>query len=396
MAHLITGYAGYEHIQSADQGSFNAAFFGGGQYVMEFGNQFEASIIDNNTVRVLDGDLLMYGRHVRIASDTYEDVAIDTGTAGVNRIDLICMTYEKNATDGTEKAFLEVIKGIATEGTAQIPSYTDGNILEGASTNQMPLYQVKIEGVVLSEVTALFTTIPTYKTLAEKYAAQFEATIKALKAADILDSMEEIEANTQENMFAGALAVKEGFVQVNEEMGDIKTALEETNSDLVNHTHNYAGSSSAGGAATTALECTGNAATATKLATKRTIQIKLSSADAASFDGSANVTPGVTGTLPVGNGGTGVTTLPNLRKELIVTETTEVTAELAAGAQTNIELTAPVLEGYTFYAIGFYMNSTANIVVQSLSTTNMRVWNNATSAKSPKYTIRWIGIRTAS
>ena len=27
MAHLITGYAGREHIQSADQGGFNAAFY---------------------------------------------------------------------------------------------------------------------------------------------------------------------------------------------------------------------------------------------------------------------------------------------------------------------------------------------------------------------------------
>ena len=59
MVHLITGYAGYEHIKSADQGSYNAAFFGDGQFIMEIGNQFAASIIDNNTVRILDGDGMM-------------------------------------------------------------------------------------------------------------------------------------------------------------------------------------------------------------------------------------------------------------------------------------------------------------------------------------------------
>lgn len=53
----------------------------------------------------------------------------------------------------------------------------------------------------------------------------------------------------------------------------------------------------------------GNASTATKLGTKRTIQTNLASTDAASFDGSSNVTPGVTGTLPVANGGTGAATL---------------------------------------------------------------------------------------
>lgn len=207
--HLITGYKGEEHIQSADQGSFNASFFGGGEYVMEAGNQFEGSIMDNNTVRILDGDLLMQGRHIRIEPETYEDITITTGTAGVNRIDLIVMQYSKDTSTDIESAGLVVVKGTETEGTATEPEYTSGNILSGATLNQMPLYRVKVEGVVLTEIEPLFTVIPTYKTLAEQYAAQFEATITALKAANILDTMEEVEANTQENMIAGALALKE-------------------------------------------------------------------------------------------------------------------------------------------------------------------------------------------
>lgn len=47
---------------------------------------------------------------------------------------------------------------------------------------------------------------------------------------------------------------------------------------------------------------TGSAAT---LTTGRTIQTNLASTSAATFNGSANITPGVTGTLPVANGGTG-------------------------------------------------------------------------------------------
>ena len=50
---------------------------------------------------------------------------------------------------------------------------------------------------------------------------------------------------------------------------------------------------------------TGSAAT---LTTGRTIQTNLASTSAATFNGSANITPGVTGTLPVANGGTGSTT----------------------------------------------------------------------------------------
>jgi len=50
---------------------------------------------------------------------------------------------------------------------------------------------------------------------------------------------------------------------------------------------------------------TGSAAT---LTTGRTIQTNLASTSAATFNGSANITPGVTGTLAVANGGTGQTT----------------------------------------------------------------------------------------
>lgn len=53
----------------------------------------------------------------------------------------------------------------------------------------------------------------------------------------------------------------------------------------------------------------GQAASAVKLATSRTIRVNLGSGSAASFNGTANITPGVTGVLPVDHGGTGVSSL---------------------------------------------------------------------------------------
>ncbi len=210
MTHLVTGYAGEEHIQSKDQGSFNASFFGTGQYVMETGNQFEASITSNNNVRILDGDMLMKGRHIRIEPNSYEDVGITTGTAGTFRNDLIVMKYIKNESTGVEEAYIEYIQGTETEGTPIDPEYTDGDILGGDSLNQMPLYQVVMQGVVLYEVVPLFETIPTYKALADKYKQEFIDSCEThLDSLNILDTKEEIQANTQSNQLAGALAVKE-------------------------------------------------------------------------------------------------------------------------------------------------------------------------------------------
>ena len=65
-----------------------------------------------------------------------------------------------------------------------------------------------------------------------------------------------------------------------------------------------------------ALPSSGTAASATKLATGRTIRTNLGSTSTATFDGTVNVTPGVTGTLPIANGGTGATTAANARSNL--------------------------------------------------------------------------------
>lgn len=52
----------------------------------------------------------------------------------------------------------------------------------------------------------------------------------------------------------------------------------------------------------------GNASSATKLQTARTIRTNLASTSTASFNGTANIAPGVTGILPIANGGTGANT----------------------------------------------------------------------------------------
>lgn len=77
----------------------------------------------------------------------------------------------------------------------------------------------------------------------------------------------------------------------------------------------------------------GNAKTATKLATARTITANLASSAAGSFDGSANITVGVTGTLPIANGGTGATTAAAARTALgCAPAYTYSTTDLTAGS----------------------------------------------------------------
>lgn len=159
--HLVTGYAGREHVTSADHGSFNIAFVGAGEYVFNRSDNFEATIIDNETVRIGSGDLLMQGRHIRQMENTQTTLTFDSGVSGLYRKDMIVAEYRKDAATMVESALFNVIKGTPalTEEEAVLPTYTHGDITEEESDrlNQMPLYEVDFEEGTLARVVPLFT-----------------------------------------------------------------------------------------------------------------------------------------------------------------------------------------------------------------------------------------------
>lgn len=80
------------------------------------------------------------------------------------------------------------------------------------------------------------------------------------------------------------------------------------------------------------LPLNGTAASATKLATARTIRTNLASTSTASFDGSANITPGVTGILPVANGGTGSSTEKYIKLSSISNSVTSTSTSTVASS----------------------------------------------------------------
>ena len=179
--HLITGYAGAEHITSADQGSYNAAMMGNGQFVMERGNQFAASIISNNVIRVLDGDLMMQGRHVRMNENTYEELTFDNGAQGYLRNDLIAARYTKDSTTGIEACKLVVIKGTAVESSPADPTYNSGDIINNhVLINDMPLYRVPFSGLNMQPLVCLFSTVKTWETLQTETVAAVRTQVNAL------------------------------------------------------------------------------------------------------------------------------------------------------------------------------------------------------------------------
>ena len=155
--HLVTGYGGSDHVTAADDGSLNAAIFGEGQYVLKRGNCLAASVINNNTVRIMDGDILMQGRHVRLNEGTYVDLTIENGAQGMKRVDLIVCRYTKNTNTGVEECNLVVIKGTESSDYATMPEVTLGDIItDHAVQSDFPLYSIYLDGLTVEHPVAMY------------------------------------------------------------------------------------------------------------------------------------------------------------------------------------------------------------------------------------------------
>ena len=86
----------------------------------------------------------------------------------MKRIDLIVARYEKNQDNGIESLDLKVIQGTPAESNPAAPQYTEGNIQAGDYVADMPMYQVIIEGLNITEVKKMFKVIGSNKDLSNK------------------------------------------------------------------------------------------------------------------------------------------------------------------------------------------------------------------------------------
>lgn len=181
--HLVTGYAGKEHVTAADQGAFNVAMLIDGNYVLNRGEKFAATIVTNNLIKVLDGEIILQGRYIRLDSGSFEELAIDSGTQDYKRNDLIVCRYTKSSTTGVESAALVVLKGTQDSAIAIDPEYTTGDTLHGDLCCDFPLYRVPIDGLTVGELEPLFEVVDSFSKQMEGKANKTHSH----KKADIAD-----------------------------------------------------------------------------------------------------------------------------------------------------------------------------------------------------------------
>lgn len=151
--HLVTGYAGKEHVTSDDQGSFNAAFFGKESFILNSKDKFNYEIISNTEIKIKPGDFYAQGRFIRLQNPVI--LNFEVGNQTENRTDKIYIKYIKDKITEIEECDLIVINGNDLNKIHDIEQKEKNKnaILEGLNEAYFLLYTVDFNGFNLKNVT---------------------------------------------------------------------------------------------------------------------------------------------------------------------------------------------------------------------------------------------------
>lgn len=155
---IITGYTGKPHVTAEHDRDINIGIFGAESYVLPTGMMMEAEISSNNEIKIRDGVLMHQGCAGSIKKNTYDSVTITNGSQGMKRIDLIVVRYKKNEDTETEELKWVVLQGIPSEDAPETPDYTQGDIQAGDYVADMPMYEVTIDGLNITQIKKVFET----------------------------------------------------------------------------------------------------------------------------------------------------------------------------------------------------------------------------------------------
>ena len=160
MSIAITSRHGSAHITPAQDSMWHRAIFGLDTCVIADDKtlNFEADIQSNNEVRVRSGIAMLQGRFWCVPIGTYDPLTIQNGNQGEKRIDLAVQRWTITEETNTQSCDWVVIMGTPTTGEAEVPSHVEGDLDNGDTVADMPMFQITLDGINLTAVTPVFVS----------------------------------------------------------------------------------------------------------------------------------------------------------------------------------------------------------------------------------------------
>lgn len=157
---IVTGKTGTPHVTSRQFRGMMEGIIGQDSYIITHGENLEPELVTNNKLKIKSGMMCHRGNISTVEIGTYDEVAIQNGTQGMKRIDLIVNRYSKVEGTGIEENNWVVIQGTPGAEDPVAPAYTEGNLQEGDLVDDCPVFEAHLDGINVTEIKKLLIVSP--------------------------------------------------------------------------------------------------------------------------------------------------------------------------------------------------------------------------------------------
>jgi hypothetical protein len=162
---IMTGKTGTPHVTSQQFRQLVESTVGQGSYILTSGENLEPELQTSNSLKIRSGMMSHHGNLSVVELGTYDEVTIQNGTQGMQRIDLVVNRYTRNEETGIEDNEWFVIMGTPAASDPVAPAYTEGNLQVGDLVDDCPVFEVHLDGINVTEVVKLLDVTSDMSTL---------------------------------------------------------------------------------------------------------------------------------------------------------------------------------------------------------------------------------------
>ena len=154
---IVSGRTGSPHETSQQFRQMLEGIIGQGSYIITSGENLKPELSSNNLLKIRSGMMAHHGCISCVDIGTYDEVTLTNGSQGMKRIDLIVNRYTRNAETEVENCSWKVIQGKPVASNPAVPAYTSGNLQNGDTVDECPVFEVHFDGINVTEVKSLLS-----------------------------------------------------------------------------------------------------------------------------------------------------------------------------------------------------------------------------------------------